>query len=79
MVSQKQTVSKVKSKIQSTRLKEDYEFLKKLEQSLETIDENPLKTDDTENESDQGELVLNLVKGSINYLDHRAEFWTNMK
>ena len=72
---------KVKSKIQSTRLKNDYEFLKQLEQSLEKIDEEKFK--DTDNdmniESYQGEEVLDLVKESIIFLDHRAEFWTNMK
>ena len=72
---------KVKSKIQSTRLKKDYEFLKKLEQSLEKIDEEKFK--DTDNdmnvESYQGEEVIDLVKESIIFLDHRAEFWTNMK
>ena len=73
--------NKVKSKIQSTRLKNDYEFLKKLEQSLEKIDEEKFK--DTDNdmnvESYQGEEVIDLVKESIIFLDHRAEFWTNMK
>ena len=73
--------NKVKSKIQSTRLKNDYEFLKKLELSLEKIDEEKFK--DTDNdmnvESYQGEEVIDLVKESITFLDHRAEFWTNMK
>ena len=71
----------VKSKIQSTRLKNDYEFLKKLEQSLKKIDEDKFKeTDNDMNiESYQGEEVLDLVKESIIFLDLRAEFWTNMK
>lgn len=78
----KKSTNKVKSKIQSTRLKKDYEFLKKLEQSLEKIDEDKFKdtvNDDMNTESDQGEVVLDLVKDSITFLDHRAEFWTNMK
>ena len=78
----KKSTNNVKSKIQSTRLKKDYEFLKKLEQSLEKIDEDKFKdtvNDDMNTESDQGEVVLDLVKDSITFLDHRAEFWTNMK
>ena len=78
----KKSTNKVKSKIQSTRLKQDYEFLKKLEQTLEKIDEDKFKdtvSDDMNTESDQGEVVLDLVKDSIMFLDHRAEFWTNMK
>ena len=35
----KKPTNKANSKIQSTRLKKDYEFLKNLEQSLEKIDE----------------------------------------
>lgn len=73
--------NKVNSKIQSTRLKNDYEFLKKLEQSLEKIDEEKFKDTDNDmnTESYQGEEVLDLVKESIIFLDHRGEFWTNMK
>ena len=79
----KKPTNKVKSKIQSTRLKKDYDFLKNLEQSLEKIDEDKFKdtakANDMNTESDQGEVVLDLVRDSIIFLDHRAEFWTNMK
>ena len=79
----KKPANKVKSKIQSTRLKKDYDFLKNLEQSLEKIDEGKFKdtanANDMNTESDQGEVVLDLVRDSIIFLDHRAEFWTNMK
>ena len=79
----KKPANKVKSKIQSTRLKKDYDFLKNLEQSLEKIDEDKFKdtanANDMNTESDQGEVVLDLVRDSIIFLDHRAEFWTNMK
>ena len=77
----KKPTNKVNSKIQSTRLKKDYEFLKNLEQSLEKIDEDKFKDTATDMniESDQGEVVLDLVRDSIVFLDHRAEFWTNMK
>ena len=77
----KKPTNKATSKIQSTRLKKDYELLKNLEQSLEKIDEDKLKDTATDMniESDQGEVVLDLVRDSIVFLDHRAEFWTNMK
>ena len=77
----KKPTNKANSKIQSTRLKKDYEFLKNLEQSLEKIDEDKFQDTATEMniESDQGEVVLDLVRDSIVFLDHRAEFWTNMK
>ena len=57
--------------------------MKNLEQSLEKIDEDKFKdtanANDMNTESDQGEVVLDLVRDSIIFLDHRAEFWTNMK
>ena len=79
----KKSANKVKSKIQSSRLKKDYEFLKNLEKSLEKMDEDKIKdtanANDMNTESDQGEVVIDLVRDSITFLDHRAEFWTNMK
>ena len=70
--------------IKTSRLKEDYNFFKKLEFSLE-IDfhkKNKAKKnepDESENFEDHTEEVLDMVKKGIDYLDHRADFWTNMK
>ena len=62
----KKPANKVKSKIQSTRLKKDYDFLKNLEQSLEKIDVDKFKdtanANDMNTESDQGEVVLDLIE-----------------
>ena len=71
---------KIKSKILETRLKDDYEFLKKLENNLESnvtiLDEN---FDGSETIEETDDYVKEVIKDGIAFLDHRAEFWTNMK
>ena len=72
---------KIKSKILETRLKDDYEFLKKLENHLDSnvtmVDKNCDEKSETIEDAD--DLVKEVIKDGIAYLDHRAEFWTNMK
>ena len=72
---------KIKSKILETRLKDDYEFLKKLENHLDSnvtmVDKNSDEKSETIEDAD--DLVKEVIKDGIAYLDHRAEFWTNMK
>ena len=59
-------------------MKDDYEFLQKLEVSIESH-EVPTETDELSDESKQNDDLLKLVKDGIVFLDNRAEFWTNMK
>ena len=72
---------KIKSKILETRLKDDYEFLKKLESNLEanitTVNKHNDENSDTV--EDACDYVKEVIKDGIAFLDHRAEFWTNMK
>ena len=63
----------------TSRMKNDYEFLQKLEVSIETHD-IPAEADESTDESQQNSNdLLKLVKDGIVFLDNRAEFWTNMK
>ena len=69
----------MKNKILETRMKEDYLFLSKLELEMEK-QEITKNIDNEENvDKDTGDYVLNMVKDGKSFLNHRAEFWTNMK
>ena len=72
---------KIKSKILETRLKDDYEFLKKLESNLEANITTVIKHNDENSDTveDACDYVKEVIKDGIAFLDHRAEFWTNMK
>ena len=64
-----------------TRLKDDYEFLKKLESNLEANITTVIKHNDENSDTveDACDYVKEVIKDGIAFLDHRAEFWTNMK
>ena len=64
-----------------TRLKDDYEFLKKLESNLEASITTVIKHNDENSDAveDACDYVKEVIKDGIAFLDHRAEFWTNMK
>ena len=73
---------RIKQKNQTSRLKDDYEFLKSLETKLEPAaseDHNDEEEVEEEEFDTTGEVLRMMVKDGINYLDDRAEFWINMK
>ena len=73
---------RIKQKNQTSRLKDDYEFLKSLETKLEPAASEYHNDEEEvveEEEFDTGEVLRMMVKDGINYLDDRAEFWINMK
>ena len=73
---------RIKQKNQTSRLRDDYEFLKSLETKLEPAaseDHNDEEEVEEEEFDTTGEVLRMMVKDGINYLDDRAEFWINMK
>ena len=72
-----------KPRSQGSRLKEDYIFLKCLENKLDPPKPVVVKDKDDEDQDEpevsSNENLVQLVKDGVAFLDSRAEFWTNMK
>ena len=68
----KQIKSKGRNKMKGSRMKADYEFLKSLSSVLDPLEDN-------ENGTSQTSEICQVVDDGIEFLEGRAEFWTNVK
>ena len=58
--------------MKGSRMKADYEFLKSLSSVLDPLEDN-------ENGTSQTSEICQVVDDGIEFLEGRAEFWTNVK
>ena len=68
----KESKPKGHNKMKGSRMKADYEFLTKLSVVLD-------KSEEDENITSQTKEITQVVNDGIDFLDERAEFWTNVK
>ena len=69
---QKQIKSKGRNKMKGSRMKADYDFLKSLSSVLDPLEDNAKGTSQTTE-------ICQVVDDGIEFLERRAEFWTNVK